>query len=107
MASRHPDPAPHESSGTQEPPPSAMPDKVSLAAKFALAVVLVAELMNVLDHSVVLNAIPTLQQALNAEPAHVQWFTAGYGLAVALGLITCGRLGDIYGRLNISAAGGR
>ncbi|MFE9283695.1 MFS transporter [Nocardiopsis alba] len=98
MASSRPASEPRESGDTPDQASSNSSDKVALSAKIALAVVLVAELMNVLDHSIVLNAIPTLQRSLGAEPAHVQWFTAGYGLAVALGLITSGRLGDIYGR---------
>lgn len=103
------DGGPRGSSGTSLRSSSGTPPitsgKVALSAKIALAVVLVAELMNVLDHSIVLNAIPTLQQALGAEPAQVQWLTAGYGLAVALGLITCGRLGDIYGRRRVFLIG--
>ncbi|MEV5983306.1 MFS transporter [Streptomyces sp. NPDC052114] len=87
--------------------PSAQPGtpKVALAAKISLVVVLVAELMNVLDHSVVLNAIPTLQASLGATPAQVQWLTAGYGLALALGLVTGGRLGDAYGRRSVFLTG--
>ncbi|MFG3282069.1 MFS transporter [Streptomyces sp. NPDC048111] len=80
--------------------PSAQPgaSKVALAAKISLVVVLVAELMNILDSSVVLTALPTLQDSLGAGPAALQWVTAGYSLTIALGLITGGRLGDLYGR---------
>lgn len=103
MASSQIDRESHETSGAPEQPSSS--PKVALAAKIALAMVLVADLMNVLDHSIVLNAIPTLQRSVDAEPAHVQWFTAGYGLAVALGLVTCGRLGHIYGRRRVFLIG--
>ncbi|MFJ6752836.1 MFS transporter [Streptomyces sp. NPDC091266] len=91
------DPSAHAVSGA--------PSKMALAARVALVVVLVAELMDVLDQSVVLTAIPTLQQSLGAGPAAVQWLTVGYALPLALGLITGGRLGDTYGRKKIFLIG--
>ncbi|MFI5783992.1 MFS transporter [Nocardia sp. NPDC051570] len=92
-----PEPSAHASSGTAS--------KMTTAARIALAVVLTGELMNILDDSVVLTAIPTLQQSLGAGPAAVQWLTAGYALTFALGLITGGRLGDLYGRRRIFLLG--
>lgn len=74
-------------------------------ARIALAVLLTGELMNIVDDSVVLTAIPTLQQSLGAGPASVQWVTAGYALTFALALITGGRLGDIYGRRKVFLLG--
>lgn len=76
-----------------------------LAARVALAVVLVAELMNSIDHSIVLNAIPTLRGSLGAGPAAVQWLTVGYSLSLAVGLVTGGRLGDAYGRRRVFLTG--
>ncbi|MEJ6550297.1 MFS transporter [Corynebacterium sp. USCH3] len=76
-----------------------------LAARIALAVVLVAEMMNALDHTIVLNAIPTLRDSLGAGPAAVQWLTVGYSLALAVGLVTGGRLGDAYGRRRVFLIG--
>lgn len=78
--------------------PSSGPSKLTAAARIALVVLLTGELMNIVDDSVVVTAIPTLQQSLGAGPAAVQWVTAGYALTFALALITAGRLGDIHGR---------
>ncbi|MCY0944801.1 MFS transporter [Streptomyces antarcticus] len=64
-----------------------------------------AELMNMLDQSVVLTALPAIQESTGAGPAAVQWLTTGYSLPVAVGLITGGRLGDIYGRRRILLIG--
>lgn len=75
------------------------------AARIALAVVLVAEMMNALDYSIVLNAIPTLRDSLGAGPAAVQWLTVGYSLALAVGLVTGGRLGDAYSRRRVFLTG--
>ncbi|MFI1253792.1 MFS transporter [Streptomyces netropsis] len=63
-----------------------------------LAVVLVAELMNALDGSVVDTALPSIRDDTGASTAAVQWIHAAYALTFALGLITGGRLGDLYGR---------
>lgn len=76
-----------------------------LVARIVLAVVLVAELMNSIDHSIVLNAVPTLRDTLGAGPAAVQWLTVGYSSALAVGLVTGGRLGDAYGRRRILLTG--
>ncbi|MFI6044425.1 MFS transporter [Nocardia sp. NPDC051321] len=72
--------------------------KMTTAARIALAVVLTGELMSILDDAVVMTAMPTIQRSLGAGPAALQWLTAGYVLTFALGLITGGRLGDLYGR---------
>ncbi|HET9172773.1 MAG TPA: MFS transporter [Actinospica sp.] len=64
----------------------------------ALTVVLVAAFMDLLDVTIVNVAIPSIQRDLNAGYSEIQWVAAGYALAFAAGLITGGRLGDIYGR---------
>ncbi|MGX8906363.1 MFS transporter [Streptomyces netropsis] len=79
--------------------------RMTLAARVALVVLLVAELMDILDQSVVLTALPAVQESTGAGPAAVQWLTAGYSLTVAVGLITGGRLGDIHGRRRILLLG--
>ncbi|MFD3782260.1 MFS transporter [Streptomyces sp. NPDC058612] len=78
---------------------------MAVGAWLALLVLLGAELMNMLDQSVVLTALPAIQESTGAGPAAVQWLTSGYSLPVAVGLITGGRLGDIYGRRRILLIG--
>lgn len=92
-------------SPSHTPSPSRPPRKMALAARIALLVLLVAELMDILDQSVVLTALPAIQTSTGAGPAAVQWLTAGYSLTVAVGLITGGRLGDIHGRRRILLIG--
>ncbi|MEU2561044.1 MFS transporter [Streptomyces longispororuber] len=75
------------------------------AARIALLVLLVAELMDLLDQSVVLTALPAIQESTGAGPAAVQWLTTGYSLPVAVGLITGGRLGDLHGRRRVLLVG--
>ncbi|MGW8730674.1 MFS transporter [Streptomyces sp. NPDC055808] len=67
--------------------------------------VLIAELMNALDASIVYTALPLIQADTGASSAAMQWIPAAYALTFALGLITGGRLGDLYGRKRVFLAG--
>ncbi|SPE49570.1 Spectinomycin tetracycline efflux pump [Streptomyces netropsis] len=71
----------------------------------ALTVVLIASFMDAVDVTVVHMAIPHIQQDIGASSAQVQWITGGYALAFALGLITGGRLGDLFGRKRVFLLG--
>lgn len=71
----------------------------------ALAVLLIAGFMDLLDTTIVNVAIPSIREDLHANYAEVQWIVAGYLLAVAVGLITGGRLGDIAGRKRVFLIG--
>ncbi|ESZ99884.1 hypothetical protein CcI6DRAFT_04701 [Frankia sp. CcI6] len=72
---------------------------------WALAVLLVATFMDLLDNNIVTVAIPNIQQHLGASPTSIQWMNAGYTLAFAVMLITGGRLGDIFGRKRMFLTG--
>jgi EmrB/QacA subfamily drug resistance transporter len=63
-----------------------------------LLVVLTGIFMSTLDIFIVNVAIPSTQRDLHASDSAVQWIVAGFGLAVAAGVITAGRLGDMFGR---------
>ncbi len=52
----------------------------------------------VLDFFIVNVALPSMQRELHASAGTLQLVVAGYGLAMAAGLVTGGRLGDIFGR---------
>jgi EmrB/QacA subfamily drug resistance transporter len=71
----------------------------------ALAVVLTAGFMQLVDISIVNVAIPSIQRDLDASYSQIQWVLAGYQLAFAVMLITGGRLGDIFGRKRMFMAG--
>ena len=71
----------------------------------ALFVILAAEVMDLLDALVTSIAAPTIQQDLGGSSSLVQWLVAGYTLAMAVGLITGGRLGDLYGRKRMFVIG--
>ena len=62
-----------------------------------LTVVLIAEIMDLLDSTIVNVAGPTLAEKLNASSTDLQWVIGGYALALGSGLILGGRLGDRFG----------
>jgi EmrB/QacA subfamily drug resistance transporter len=70
-----------------------------------LAFLLMVELMDLLDSSVVNTAIPSIRAELGSGASAVQWIVGGYALTYAIGLVTGGRLGDIYGRRRIIEIG--
>ncbi|MFF9430315.1 MFS transporter [Streptomyces sp. NPDC014746] len=71
----------------------------------ALAIVMTAAFMDLVDATIVNIAIPSIEKDLGASFGAIQWITAGYALAFAAGLITGGRLGDIYGRKRLFLLG--
>lgn len=71
----------------------------------ALAIVMTAAFMDLVDVTIVNIAIPSIERDLGASFGAIQWITAGYALAFAAGLITGGRLGDIHGRKRLFLIG--
>ncbi|MFE0251106.1 MFS transporter [Streptomyces sp. NPDC059010] len=64
---------------------------------FTLITVAVGVMMVALDGTIVAIANPAIQKDLGATFAEVQWITNGYFLALAVALITAGKLGDRFG----------
>ncbi|MEZ0108923.1 EmrB/QacA subfamily drug resistance transporter [Catenulispora sp. EB89] len=81
------------------------PRDTARAQNLTLLVLLAGVFMTTLDIFIVNVAIPATQRDLHASPAAIQWIVAGYGLTVAAGVITAGRLGDMFGRRRMYALG--
>ena len=64
----------------------------------ALFVIAIAQLMIVLDASIVNLAIPSAQADLGIEPQDVQWVVTAYTLAFGGFLLLGGRIADFMGR---------
>jgi EmrB/QacA subfamily drug resistance transporter len=58
-----------------------------------------------LDSTEVVLALPVISKDLHMSPAGVQWVQNAYLLMLATAVITCGRLGDIFGRRTVFNAG--
>ncbi|MFI6596086.1 MFS transporter [Nonomuraea sp. NPDC050536] len=74
-------------------------------AAVVLAAILTASFMELLDATIVSVAAPAIAQDLGAGQAVLQWMLAGYTLSVGSGLITGGRIGDLYGRRRVFLLG--
>jgi EmrB/QacA subfamily drug resistance transporter len=72
---------------------------------WALVLISVAQLMVVLDGTIVNIALPYIQQDLDISSANLTWVVTGYALAFGSLLLLGGRLGDLYGRRKIFMIG--
>jgi EmrB/QacA subfamily drug resistance transporter len=61
-------------------------------------VVITANIMDLMDATIVNVAGPSIRNALGGSAATLQWLAAGYTLAFAVFLVTGARLGDMFGR---------
>jgi EmrB/QacA subfamily drug resistance transporter len=76
------------------------------AAKVStLLVTSLGSFMVLLDGSIVLVALPTIQQDLHAQVADLQWTVDAYTLPFAALMLTAGTLGDRLGRKKVFLAG--
>lgn len=93
----------------ESPAVSRRPEPVLTASETihwpTLLIVLTGVFMSALDVFIVNVAIPSTQRELHASDSEVQWIVAGFGLAIAAGVITAGRLGDMFGRRRLFSLG--
>ncbi len=71
----------------------------------ALGLILLAQLLVVIDVSIVTLALPAIQRGLGFSPAGLQWVISAYALAFGGFLLLGGRLADLLGRRRILIAG--
>jgi EmrB/QacA subfamily drug resistance transporter len=72
---------------------------------FVFAVVIAANIMDLMDATIVNVAGPSIRAALGGSASTLQWLPAGYTLAFAVFLITGARLGDMFGRRRLFLIG--
>lgn len=72
---------------------------------FALVVIALAQLMVVLDTTIVNVALPSVQRALRFSAVDLEWVVNGYALAFGGLLLLGGRAGDLFGRRRMFVAG--
>lgn len=72
--------------------------KQSNATVVPLFVTATAQLMLVLDDSIVNIALPSIQKALEVDAVHLPWIVNAYILAFGALLLLGGRVGDLWGR---------
>ncbi len=72
---------------------------------WTLLVVCAATFMLLLDITIVIVALPTIQSELHASFSDVQWVIDAYALTLASVLLTAGSLADRYGRRRLFTVG--
>ena len=71
----------------------------------ALALIVVAQFMVVLDVAIVNVALPAIKEDLHFSQANLQWVVSAYAIMFGGALLLGGRLADILGRRRLFAAG--
>src|ERR1700682_3560197 len=71
----------------------------------ALAVIAAAQLMVVLDATIVNIALPSIQRALQFTPTGLEWVINAYALTFGGLLLLGGRAGDLFGRRRMFVIG--
>ena len=74
------------------------PKTITKTTWIAFSAALAAAMMDLLDATIASVAGPVMRADLGGSYADLQWITAAYTLAMAVGLLTGGRLGDMFGR---------
>jgi EmrB/QacA subfamily drug resistance transporter len=74
-------------------------------AWLVLAVVFIADVMDVIDSTIANLAGPSIRAGLGGSETTLQWVLSAYTAAFAVGLITAGRLGDLFGRRRLFLIG--
>ena len=74
------------------------PKTITKTTWIAFSAALAATMMDLLDATIASVAGPVMRADLGGSYADLQWITAAYTLAMAVGLLTGGRLGDMFGR---------
>ncbi len=72
---------------------------------FALALLCLAAFMIILDASIVLVAVPSIERDLTFSAGGVQWVPSGYALMFGGLLLLGGRISDLLGRRRVFLAG--
>src|SRR5947207_12819842 len=80
-------------------------NKITRSRWIALVVVCLAQLMSIVDATIVNVALPSIQRSLSFSQANLTWVLNGYLISYGSFLLLAGRLGDLIGRRRIFLAG--
>ncbi len=69
------------------------------------SVILAAMVLNILDSTILNVAAPSIRRDLGLSASALEWTAAAYTLAIAVGLLAGGRLGDALGRKRMLQTG--
>ncbi|MGI8416744.1 MAG: MFS transporter, partial [Nakamurella sp.] len=95
----------HATEVTTTAPTPPAPAPAAAVGWWPLVLVLAGTFVTFLDFFIVNVALPSIDADLNAGSAALSLVVAGYGLTFSAGMITGGRLGDLFGRRRMFAIG--
>ena len=78
--------------------PAADPSRLTGRLRAILAVVLIADVLDLMDSTITNIAAPTIVRDIGGGQSLIKWLGASYALALGVLLIVGGRLGDRYGK---------
>jgi EmrB/QacA subfamily drug resistance transporter len=93
--------------GTAGPGDSASPNPARLSRRLqaVLAVVVIADILDLMDSTITNIAAPTIVRDIGGGESLIKWLGASYALALGVLLVVGGRLGDRYGQRRIFLIG--
>ncbi len=81
------------------------PGRLSNRLRAILAVVLIADVLDLMDSTITNVAAPTIVQDIGGGESLIKWLGASYALAMGVLLVVGGRLGDRYGKKRLFLSG--
>ena len=87
------------------PVPSAAPARLSARLRAILAVVLIADVLDLMDSTITNIAAPSIVRDIGGGESLIKWLGASYALAMGVLLVVGGRLGDRYGKRRMFLTG--
>jgi len=83
---------------TAQSPVVADPTRLTTRLRIILAIVLLADVLDLMDSTITNIAAPTIVRDIGGGESLIKWLGAGYALAMGVLLVVGGRLGDRYGQ---------
>lgn len=87
------------------PPSTADPTRLTTRLRVILAIVLIADVLDLMDSTITNIAAPTIVRDGGGGEALIKWLGASYALAMGVLLVVGGRLGDRYGKRRVFLIG--
>jgi EmrB/QacA subfamily drug resistance transporter len=81
------------------------PTRLTPRLRAILAVVLIADILDLMDSTITNIAAPSIARDLGGGESLIKWLGAGYSLAIGVLLVVGGRLGDRYGKRRVFLIG--
>jgi EmrB/QacA subfamily drug resistance transporter len=83
---------------TGQPPSAADPTRLTTRLRIILAIVLIADVLDLMDSTITNIAAPTIVRDIGGGDSLIKWLGASYAVAMGVLLVVGGRLGDRYGK---------